>query len=136
MCIGMPSMPMQYLQMWLATGNKFTKITIIEKKKEKTYNAPEYFVGSGATMDLFILFISACISCSMKYKMRKLNKDAIRNSTSLSEIIKPSTKLRVLMTKVSDHEFHPIHNKLNYFHTVEMIMLNKLWEDKLKTVNF
>lgn len=29
-----------------------------------THNAPEYFVGRGATIDLFILLISACMSCS------------------------------------------------------------------------
>jgi hypothetical protein len=35
-----------------------------EKQMMKTYKAPEYLVGSGATIDLFILLISACISCS------------------------------------------------------------------------
>jgi hypothetical protein len=29
----------------------------------EAYNAPEYKVGRGATTDLFILFISACMSC-------------------------------------------------------------------------
>lgn len=31
-------------------------------RRKRTYKAPEYFVGSGATIDLFILLISACIS--------------------------------------------------------------------------
>ena len=37
----------------------------IRKAKQQTYKAPEYLVGSGATIDLFILLISACISCSI-----------------------------------------------------------------------
>lgn len=33
---------------------------------KRTYNGPEYFVGSGATIDLFILLIRACISFDKK----------------------------------------------------------------------
>jgi len=36
--------------------------------RTKTYNAPEYFVGNGATMDLLILLIRACISCLKQLK--------------------------------------------------------------------
>lgn len=32
------------------------------------YNAPEYVDGRGAIIDLLILFISAPISCSQKFK--------------------------------------------------------------------
>jgi hypothetical protein len=35
-------------------------------ESKQTYNAPEYMVGRGATIDLFILLIRACISCSVK----------------------------------------------------------------------
>lgn len=38
--------------------------------KESTYNAPVYFVGRGATIDLLILVISACISCSRNMKLK------------------------------------------------------------------
>lgn len=37
--------------------------------KSMTYNGPEYFVGSGATIDLFILLMSACISYVNRHKM-------------------------------------------------------------------
>jgi hypothetical protein len=32
--------------------------------EQKTHKALEYIVGSGATIDLFILWINACMSCS------------------------------------------------------------------------
>ena len=35
-------------------------------ESKQTHNAPEYMVGRGATIDLFILLIRACISCSVK----------------------------------------------------------------------
>lgn len=44
-------------------------------KGYRTYKAPEYLVGSGATIDLFILLIRACISCSNnKVKYFNYNK--------------------------------------------------------------
>ena len=36
--------------------------------RKNTYNAPEYELGRGATIDLVILFIRPCISCSESKK--------------------------------------------------------------------
>lgn len=40
---------------------------------KNTYKAPEYLVGSGATIDLFILLMSACISCARDRKSNIIN---------------------------------------------------------------
>lgn len=48
------------------TSLSFSQLKKIEHDKQvenRTYNAPEYELGRGATIDLLILFISACISC-------------------------------------------------------------------------
>lgn len=39
--------------------------------KWMTHKALEYIVGSGATIDLFILLINACMSCSDEDKHTK-----------------------------------------------------------------
>lgn len=36
---------------------------VVSIRRGVTYNAPEYTVGRGATIDLFILLIRACMSC-------------------------------------------------------------------------
>jgi hypothetical protein len=44
------------------------RLTAVTDARIRTYNELEYFVGSGATTDLLILIINACISYSKKLK--------------------------------------------------------------------
>lgn len=64
-------------QCYQLTDKKSKEIKIT--RKQKTYKEPEYTVGSGATNDLFILLISACISCSNKRRKKGLIQSVFQN---------------------------------------------------------
>jgi len=57
-----------------------------EKEKKNTYNSPEYELGRGATIDLVILFMRPCISCSesKKVKLQMFIIRYLKNGTSSS----------------------------------------------------